>query len=144
MLAYVFKAKNNEGTLVSGNMRADRRETAVSALKQKGYYLLSVEPESKFLRFFRSDAGFRSHVSVRQKAVFTHQLATLLRAGIRLSIALNTLLKQTEISIWPRLSSSCAAILNSPVPYPKRWQNIQGSSLGSIQESSRLPKNLAA
>jgi type II secretory pathway component PulF len=83
MLTYIFKAKNSEGALVSGQMPADRREAVVSALKQKGYYLLGVEQESKLSSLLRSNAGLRNRVSVREKAIFTHQLATLLRAGMQ-------------------------------------------------------------
>ena len=150
MLAYVFKAKNSEGTLVSGNMRADRRETVVSALKQKGYYLLSVEPESKFLRFFRSDAGFRSHVSVRQKAVFTHQLATLLRAGIRLSIALNTLSKQTEnkylASVIQQLRSDIeqsSSLSQAMAKHPRVFSQVYTAIVGAAEESGSLAETLS-
>jgi len=96
MLTYIFKAKNTEGALISGEMPAEHRETVINALKQKGYYLLSVEQEGKLASLLRSNAGLGNRVSVRQKAIFTQQLATLLRAGMQLSIGLKTLSKQTE------------------------------------------------
>ena len=96
MFTYICKAKNSEGALISVEIAADRRETVVNALKNKGYYLLSVDPQSKLSAILRSDAGFRSRVRIRDRAIFTHQLATLLRAGMQLSIALKTLTKQTE------------------------------------------------
>ena len=49
MLTYIFKAKNSEGALITGEIMAERRENVVNALKQKGYYILNVEQESKFL-----------------------------------------------------------------------------------------------
>lgn len=96
MLNYTFKAKNSEGILISGNIRADRREVVVSALKQKGYYLLSVEPEAKLSAILRANTAFGGRVGLRDKAIFTHQLATLVKAGMRLSLALKTLSRQTE------------------------------------------------
>ncbi|MBN1186546.1 MAG: type II secretion system F family protein [Bacteroidales bacterium] len=96
MLNYIFKAKNNEGALITGEMMADRRENVVSALKQKGYYILNVEQEGKFSGFLSSNGGLGKRVSVRERAIFTQQLATLLRAGMQLTIALKTLTKQTE------------------------------------------------
>jgi len=47
MFSYTFKAKSSEGALVSGSMTADRREAVVSAPKQRGYCLLSVERQSR-------------------------------------------------------------------------------------------------
>ena len=88
MLNYTYQARSNEGALVSGDMQADRRETVVSALKQKGYYPLRVQLQGKIAAVISKKAALGSRVSVRDRAIFTHQLATLLRAGMRLSIAL--------------------------------------------------------
>jgi type II secretory pathway component PulF len=96
MLNYTFRAKNSEGVLISGDMQADRRETVVNSLKQKGYYLLSVEPEARLFTILRANTGFGRRVSLRDRAIFTHQLATLIKAGMRLSIALKTLSRQTD------------------------------------------------
>jgi len=96
MLNYTFKAKNSEGALVSGSIQADRRETVITALKQKGYFLLSVQPKSRLWAGFDRQVGIRSRVSTSDKAIFTQQLATLLKAGMQLSMALKTLSKQTE------------------------------------------------
>jgi len=96
MHSYVFKAKDSRGSLLSGDIQADRRETVITALKQRGYYLLSVEQQDRISAFFRHGLSLRSHISVRERAIFTHQLATLLRAGMQLTIALKTLAKQTQ------------------------------------------------
>jgi type IV pilus assembly protein PilC len=96
MLNYVFKAKNSEGILVSGEIHADRRETIVTILKKKGYYLLSIEAENRFSALIHSAGGLGNRVSVKEKAVFTHQLATLLKAGMQLTLALRTLSRQTQ------------------------------------------------
>jgi hypothetical protein len=69
MLSYIFKAKSSEGSLICGSMTADRREAVVSALKQKGYYLLSVEQQSRLSTILRSDASLGSRVSVRVWAI---------------------------------------------------------------------------
>jgi len=96
MLNYTFKAKNGEGALVAGNMRADSRQSVINTLKQKGYFLLSVRPQNRLSDALGRQIGIRSRVSNNDKAIFTHQLATLLKAGMHLSMALKTLSKQTE------------------------------------------------
>lgn len=96
MFTYVFKAKNTEGPFVLGDIEADRRQTAVTTLKRKGYYLLSVERQSRLSAILNQNVTLANRVSVEDKAIFTHQLATLLRAGMKLTTALNTLSRQTE------------------------------------------------
>jgi len=96
MLNYIFKARNTEGVSVSGQICADCRETVVTSLKQKGYYLLSIEAENRLLAIFHLTAGLGRRVRVKEKAIFTHQLATLLAAGMQLTTALKTLSGQTQ------------------------------------------------
>ncbi len=95
MHTYVFRARNSEGTLISGNIRADRRETAAIDLKRKGYYLISVEPQSGLLGVLGGNWRPGRRVGLKDRAIFTHQLATLLRAGMLSTTALKTLSKQT-------------------------------------------------
>jgi type IV pilus assembly protein PilC len=94
MLTYSYKARNTQGELIAGTLAAQRRETVISALKQKGYYLLDVEIQSKLTSLYQNMSVHR--VSVKEKAIFTHQLATLLKAGMKLTTALHTLSKQTQ------------------------------------------------
>ncbi|MCK4795132.1 MAG: type II secretion system F family protein [Desulfobacteraceae bacterium] len=150
MLTYIFKAKTNEGALVSGDMRADRRETVVSALKQKGYYLLSIEPENRLSAILRSNAGLRSRVSVRARAIFTHQLATLLRAGMRLSIALNTLSKQTEnkylASVIRQLHSDIeqsSSLSQAMAKHPRVFSQVYTAIVEAAEESGSLAETLS-
>ena len=60
MFSYIFKARNSQGLLVSGAMRTDRRQTAITTLKQKGYYLISIKPESKISAILHQNAGFHT------------------------------------------------------------------------------------
>jgi type IV pilus assembly protein PilC len=150
MLTYMFKAKTNEGTLVSGDIRADRRETVVNTLKQKGYYLLSVEPQNKLSGFLRQNAGLGSRVSVRERAIFTHQLATLLRAGMRLSIALDTLSKQTEnkylASVIRQLHSDIeqsSSLSQAMEKHPRVFSQVYAAIVEAAEESGSLAETLS-
>jgi type IV pilus assembly protein PilC len=150
MLTYIFKAKNNEGALVSGQMPADRRETVVSALKQRGYYLLRVEQENKFSSLLRSNAGLRNRVSVREKAIFTHQLATLLRAGMQLSIGLKTLSKQTEnkylATVIGQLRSDIeqsSSLSEAMAKHPRIFSQVYTAIVEAAEESGSLAETLS-
>lgn len=150
MFTYIFKAKNSEGSLVSGNMAADRRETVVSALKQKGYYLLSVEQQSRLSTVLRSNAGLRSRISVRDRAIFTHQLATLLRAGMQLSIALKTLTKQTEnkylASVIRQVQSDIeqsSSLSQAMAKHPRVFSQVYSAIIEAAEESGSLAETLS-
>jgi len=150
MLNYTFKAKNSEGVLVSGDMQADRRETVVNALKQKGYYLLSVERELRLLTVLRANAGLGRRVSLRDRAIFTHQLATLIKAGMRLSIALKTLSKQTEnkylasvigqVQADVEQSSSLSAAMSR---HPRVFSAVYTAVIEAAEESGSLAETLS-
>jgi len=149
MLTYLFKARSSEGTLVSGQMAASRREAVVSALKQKGYYLLSVERQSKIASFFRSSAGLRYRVCTRDRAIFTHQLATLLKAGMRLSVALRTLSKQTEnkylASVVRQVGSDIeqsSSLSQAMAKHPKVFSQVYTAIVAAAEESGSLAETL--
>ena len=149
MLTYVFKAKNSEGAVVTGQMPAQRREAVVNSLKQKGYYLLSVEQQSRLSAALRSNAGFHRHISVRDRAIFTHQLATLLRAGMQLSIALKTLSKQTRnkylASVALQLNSDIeqsSSLSEAMAKHPKAFSRIYTAIIEAAEESGSLVESL--
>jgi type II secretory pathway component PulF len=150
MFTFTFKAKNNEGTLVSGNMLADRRETAINALKDKGYYPLSVEQRNKLSALLTSSLGFSRRVSVRDRAIFTHQLATLLRAGMRLSIALQTLTKQTQnrhlASVIGKLHTDVeqsSSLSGAMAKHPKVFSQVYTAIVEAAEESGSLAETLS-
>ena len=150
MLTYVFRAKNGEGALVSGRMTAGRRENVVNALKQKGYYLLSVEKEGRLAAFMRSDAGFRGRISIRDKAIFTGQLATLLKAGMQLSIALKTLSKQTKnkylASVIRQVNSDIeqsSSLSQAMAKHPKAFSRVYTAIVGASEQSGSLVESLS-
>jgi type IV pilus assembly protein PilC len=150
MLTYTFKAKNNEGVLVSGDMAADRRETVVNTLKQKGYYLLSVERQNKLSAVLSSNEGIRGRVSVRDRAIFTHQLATLLRAGMQISIALSTLSKQTEnkylASVIHQLRTDIvqsSSLSQAMEKHPRVFSKVYTAIVEAAEESGSLSETLS-
>jgi type II secretory pathway component PulF len=150
MLTYIFRAKNSEGAVVTGQMPADRRETVVNDLKQKGYYLLSVEQQSRLSAILHSNAGFHRRISVRDRAIFTHQLATLLRAGMQLSIALKTLSKQTRnkylASVVRQLHSDIeqsSSLSEAMAKHPKAFSKVYTAIVEAAEESGSLVESLS-
>jgi len=96
MLTYNYKAKTTQGSITAGSLTAGHREAAIAILKRKGYYLLSVEPQSQLSAIFTRGTHTGINVGIKEKAIFTRQLATLLKAGMKLTTALKTLSRQTK------------------------------------------------
>lgn len=149
MLTYSYRVKNEQGVVIVGEMLADHRDAVVNALRKKGYYLLGVEPEGRILRLLRSGAALGNRVRMRDRAIFTHQLATLLRAGSRLSVALTTLSKQTGnrylASVIQQLhddvEGSCS-LSEAMAKHPKVFPGVYCAIVAAAEESGTLPETL--
>lgn len=150
MFTYAFEAKNPEGGLVSGDVEADHRQSAVTILKQKGYYLLSVERQSRFFAVCSQNLTLANRVSVKDKAIFSHQLATLLKAGMKLTTALNTLSRQTGnkylASVIEKMqtdieqSSSLSEAMNK---YPRVFSKVYTAIVEAAEQSGGLAETLS-
>ena len=150
MFNYVFKAKNSEGALVSGAFEADRRQAAVTALKQKGYYLLSVERRSRLSAIISQNAKLGNRVRVKDKAIFTGQLATLLKAGMRLTMALDTLSKQTEnkylASVVKQMQTDIeqsSSLSEAMDKYPRVFSRVYTAIVEAAEQSGSLAETLS-
>ena len=150
MLTYTYKAKNDQGVAISGCMLAGHRSAVVEALRKKGYYLLSVEPENRLAHMLRSSAGFGNHVGVRDKAIFTRQLATLLRAGSQLSAALNALSRQTKnkhfASVIEQVHTDIegsSSLSQAMAKHPKVFSSVYCAIVAAAEEAGTLSETLS-
>jgi type II secretory pathway component PulF len=98
MAAFLYKAKNRVGELVTGNVTAADRRSALAELGRLGYFPLTVEVTEE-----KAPAGSRSwrqRVTRRDIMLFTQQLASLLRSGMALSQALEVLERRAQKKAW--------------------------------------------
>jgi type II secretory pathway component PulF len=150
MLSYTFRARTDGGLLVRGDMLAERREAVVNALKQKGYFPISIRRESRLAALLRSNAGLGTRVRTREKAIFTHQLATLLRAGVQLSVALQTLSKQTQsrylASVIRQLDDDIeqsSSLSEAMARHPRVFSSVYSAVVGAAEQSGTLAETLS-
>jgi len=150
MQSYIYKARNNEGLLICGDMQAQHRENVISALKQKGYYPLSVHLQGKFAAVISRNTALGARVSTRDKAIFTHQLVTLLHAGVRLSIALKTLAKQTEnkylASVIQQLHNDIeqsSSLSQAMAKHPRVFSSVYTAIVAAAETAGSLCETLA-
>ena len=149
MLTYSYKAKNDQGVAIMGDMLAEHRDAVANALRKKGYYLVSIEPEGWLIRLLRSGAAFGNRVRVQERAVFSHQLATLLRAGSQLSMALKTLSKQTSnryfASVIQQLHDDIedsSSLSEAMAKHPKVFPEVYCAVVAAAETSGALPGTL--
>jgi type II secretion system protein F len=124
MPTYAYKAKNDSGAIVNGTVVADTEQAAVSTLDRMQLFPLSLETRSERVaeapqapaatspatlpdgipaaaktdRAASRQAGFsfRRRIRIADTALFSRQLADLLKAGVNLNRALGTLTRQTS------------------------------------------------
>ena len=101
MAVFKYLAKSQDGKEVSGAVEAGTENAAVSLLKSKGLYVISVtkKDKSSILERFRDIRG----VSNKEKVNFTRQLATMVAAGLPLPKSLEVLAEQTTNASMKRV-----------------------------------------
>ena len=107
-MLFSYSARDEKGKLVTGKIRASSRETAISLLLQRGYYILSLtelEKKSsleKVLEFFQ-------RVRKKDLLIFWRQFSTLLSAGVPIDRSLKALYRQTKN---PNLKKALSEIIS--------------------------------
>jgi type II secretory pathway component PulF len=115
MPTFSYKARRGVKESVSGTVEAFDRNKAISLLKQKGYFLLSLEQASS------SDLGnlgerLLHRASKQEVAVCVSQLASLLKAGLPLALALKSLQEQAGGTVLARILEQLRADVSEGTP----------------------------
>ncbi len=92
MREFTYKARNNQGELVTGTVEAETESSASTLLTAKKLYPVRIK-EEKHEKFA---IPFLNKVKVKDKVFFIRQLATMANAGLPISQSLSTLLEQTH------------------------------------------------
>ena len=98
MPQFAYKAKKDDGSLVTGMLQAESERSALDSLGRMGVFPLEIESREEDKATVRAASVPRQRarrVKPGDIALFTRQLADLLRAGVPLNRGLNTLATQT-------------------------------------------------
>ena len=107
-MLFSYSARDEKGKLVTGKIRASSRETAISLLLQRGYYILSLtELERKSI--FERILEFFQRVGKKDLLIFWRQFSTLLSAGVPIDRSLKALYRQTKN---PNLKKALSEIIS--------------------------------
>ncbi len=98
MPQFAYKAKKDDGSLVTGTLQAESERSALDSLGRMGVFPLQIESRDEDKVTGRAVSAPRQvarRVKPADIALFTRQMADLMRAGVPLNRALNTLSTQT-------------------------------------------------
>jgi general secretion pathway protein F len=138
MPSFEYTAINQKGHSKKGTIDADSLRLARQKLRERGIFPTSIK-ESKTVVVHKSqDIGKffqRNHISTKELAILTRQLATLVGAGLPLISALTALTDQTDSQLLKRMivdikedveggSSLAKAFGAFPKSFPRLYTNM--------------------
>jgi type IV pilus assembly protein PilC len=92
---YTYTARKDRGALFNGEVLGDSKATVVAELRRKGFTVVSLEEKKGSLDLKTLLEGSK-RISVRDKAVFARQFATMISSGLAVLRALYVLEEQTQ------------------------------------------------
>ena len=106
MPTFIYTAKSKESQDKSGVLEAASKSELAGMLRQDGYFLTSavlVGKETSFWQQWKRRLRFWQRISLVEKMVFARYLATMIKAGLSLTRALQILAVQTKNSRFSRI-----------------------------------------
>lgn len=96
MPTYQYKARDRQGRLINAVIEADDIRTAARNLREKGLFIAEIKEPGKGLQAEIKLPGLDPQPGLKDLAIFSRQLATMLNAGLPIMQALAILERQTE------------------------------------------------
>ncbi|MFK8137342.1 MAG: type II secretion system inner membrane protein GspF [Bdellovibrionales bacterium] len=132
MAIYEYKGLTRQGKTVRGTVDADNQRTARTKLKKDGIFIQSLkDKQKKKKKGKKSGVQKVSKVSVEDMAMFTRQLATLIKANIPLVECLNAVGEQIENTTLKEVTADLRDSVNEGIAlnkamrrYPSVFNNI--------------------
>ena len=126
MAEYNYRALDDRGQARTGVLEADTESGAVSRLREQGWVPLKVDAQgirSKFKADLRIP-GLSDRINLKEIAVSSRQLATMIDAGLPLMRALSVLAEQTESKALS-----------------EKWEAVRGDVQAGMSFSGALAKH---
>jgi type II secretion system protein F len=138
MPQFAYKAKKEDGSLVTGTLQAESERSALDSLGRMGVFPLEIESRSEdkpgTIRATAAPRQSPRKIKTADVALFTRQLADLMRAGVPLNRALHTLATQTTnltlsetIAEIEKQVSSGASLHEALARFPKMFSGLYTS-----------------
>jgi len=92
MVKYLYRAKNNQGQVVTGTVTAGNEFEAEKALLDNHLVAIDIMRE----KTFSASSLFKSKITTRDRGLFARQLATMISAGMTLAKSLSIVSQQAR------------------------------------------------
>lgn len=96
MPSFQYKARDREGRMLSATIEAEDIRTAARMVREKGLFIAEIKPPGKGLNAEIKLPAIEFGPTMKDLAIFSRQLATMISAGLPLVQALTILERQTE------------------------------------------------
>jgi general secretion pathway protein F len=153
-MIYLYQALDNKGRSNSGHVEATSVQQAKQQLKAQGLYITEIREEKTRKTTNQESSGLWyklnnlfQRVSARDRAIFTRQLGTLLKAGMELTSSLSDIAEQMENENFRKIVWSIkesiqegASLSRAISVYPEVFNDLYiymiraGESLGRLDD----------
>lgn len=99
MSIYNYQARTKKGDIQVGRVEAPSKKAAADTLQQHGLVIVAIE-EVREVPIYARRLKFFEKVKIKDVVIFSRQLSTLFEAEVPLVMALQTIAKQTESTLF--------------------------------------------
>lgn len=147
MALYEYRGLNRQGKNVKGNIDAENQRAARIKLKREGIFIQSLKDKQKSKKKKSGPSGVRktSKVKVDDLALFTRQMATLIKANIPLVECLAAVSDQMENQLLKEVAADIRDSVNEGIALNKamaRYPNIFSTIYLSMVEAGEASGTL--
>ena len=127
MPRYVYRAYDQRGVLKQGTLDTQSREAAIDALHRQGHYPLDVTEggAAPTQRWWEREVFGNGHLSLQGLSLFTHELASLVKADLPLDEALRI------VSLQPLMSAKIRRVTQNVLDGVREGNPLSGALAGS-------------
>ncbi len=153
MKRYIYKAKDKEGRVISGEVEASDEYVAAKLVRNRGLTVISIR--AKLTGPFAIIDRIRNRITHGDIVDFTRQLATMINAGLPITDALVILRNQSKVSMQKLVAQILAdveggeSLSSSMSKHPKAFDKtyialVKSGEVGGVLDRvlSRLAENL--
>lgn len=142
---FKYKAKTHEGEILDGRIQAPSEKEAVKLLSNKKLFILEMSPEKANISF----SLFQKKVSLKDKIIFTKELAMMTKGGLPLVDSLSALEEQTENPVFSKAIGTIGtdvkggtSLSKAMAKFPQIFSQLYISITASGEESGKLDEVL--
>lgn len=147
MPIFEYRGLTKDGKNTKGSVDADNLRTARAKLKKDGIFVVDIKDKKKAsgTAAKKKRGGNTGSVPVKDLALMTRQLATLIKANIPLVDALAAVSEQVENPTLQEATADCKNMINEGAPFHKslgKYPNIFNNIYVSMVEAGEMSGTL--